>query len=177
MSVRLSLLALATLALGACDGDPLGTPAQPRQVACCCDRCPAGAAPATASPAVTSSASGERAVASRAVYRVRSAPRVRRESRYDSYESSGAGQYGGRYGARGGSYGRVSFSVEETSTSTERYSSSESSSGYAGGGAYGYGPRGPRDGRVSRDPPHHRGYRLAGFDEDGYLTWPGKIED
>lgn len=173
MSVRLSLLALATLVLGACDGAPL---APARQAACCCGQCPTDAAPAAKGPPATAetgrtvlaAGGGERVTAAR----VRTAPRVRREVRsYRRYESSGEAPYGGRYGARGGVYGGVGVSVRESETSSERYSYRESSSAYgssSASGAYGYGYGGP---------PGHRGYRLAGADEHGYLTWPGKVED
>ncbi len=188
MSVRLSLLALATLALSACDGRLPSAPAQ--QAACCCKQCPADAAPPVAkAPAQTTetgraaSSGGERVTTTR----VGAGPRVRRESRSWRYESSDEGLDGGRYGARSG----MSVSVSETESSSERYSYSETSSVYgsgsSSGGGYGYGSGGgyrdgrrgpgPGDGRVSRDPPHHPGYRLAGIDEDGYLTWPGKVED
>jgi hypothetical protein len=180
MSVRLSLLAVATLALSACDGT---LPAPAQQAACCCRQCPTDAAPAAkgqpvtadAGPAVQADAGGERVAA----YRVRTGPRVRREGGSGRYEGSGEDLYGGRYGGR---YGGVSVSVEESESSSERYSYSESSSGYgsssASGGGYAYASGGGyRDGRVSRDPRHHPGYRLAGTDEDGYLTWPGKVED
>lgn len=179
MSVRLPLLALATLALSACDGR---LPAPAQQAACCCKQCPADAAPVARAPPATAEA-GPTAPAvgggDRVARRVRATPAVRRDSRAWRYETSGEDLYGGRYGGR---YGGVSVSVEETETSSERYSYSESSSGYgsssASGGGYGYRSGGGyRDGRVSREPLHHPGYRLAGTDQHGYLTWPGKVED
>lgn len=176
MSVRLSLLALAMLALSACDGT---LPAPTQQAACCCRQCPPDVAPAAKGPPATAVArpaaqpvgGGGRVT----VYRVRTGVRGRREGGSRRYESAGEGLYGGRYGG-------VSVSVSETESASERYSYSESSSGYgsssASGGAYAYGSGGGyRDGRVSRDPPHHPGYGLAGTDQHGYLTWPGKVED
>ncbi|MDP1739069.1 MAG: hypothetical protein Q8L23_16700 [Caulobacter sp.] len=183
MSVRLSLLTLATLALGACDGM---LPAPTQQAACCCRQCPADAAPAAKGPAVSAEAGPTVQVAAdrdRVVRRVRATPAVRRDSRVWRYETSSEDLSGGRYGGR---YGGVSVSVSENESSSERYSYSESSSSYGsssasgGGYAYGYGSGyrgGPGAGRVSRDPPHHPGYHLAGTDRDGYLTWPGKVED
>lgn len=187
MSARLSLLALpALLLLGACDGNPLQ--AVPSQKTVC--NCPADAAPA-ATPAKPTKAGGvTRAVATGGearTYRTRGGGRGGYASTgggYVSYESSGGGYsssgYGGRYGARGG----VSVSVTETESSSSRYSATESSSsygyssgggvGYAGGGAYGYGPGGAV---ASSTPPHYPGYRAAQTDRDGYLTWPGKVED
>lgn len=175
MSVRLSLLALATLALGACDGTP---PAPAQQAACCCRQCPPDAAPADRGPPATADArpTAQPAGGGRVtVYRIRTGARGRREGGSRRYESSGEDLYGGRYGG-------VSVSVSETESASERYGYSESTSGYgsssASGGAYAYGSGGgSRDGRVSRDPPHHPGYRLAGTDQHGYLTWPGKVED
>lgn len=183
MSVRLSLLALATLALSACDGQ---LPAPTRQAACCCRQCPTDAAPAAKGPAVTAEtrpAAPAVGGADRVAKRVRATPAVRRDVRAWRYATSSEDLSGGRYGGR---YGGVSVSVSETESSSERYSYSESSSSYGsdsasgGGYAYGYGSGyrgGPADGRVSRDPPHHPGYHLASTDRDGYLTWPGKVED
>ena len=174
MSARLSLLALpALLLLGACDGNPLQTAAG--KADCCCNHCPTSAAPA-ASPGSPTRAGGVTRAATGGearTYRVRTPPVVTGGGyRYESTETGG---YGGRYGARGGrAYGGVSVSVSESESSSSRYSYSESSSGYAGGGAYGYGPGGAR---VSSDPPHYPGYRAAQTDRDGYLTWPGKVED
>lgn len=178
MSARLSLLALPALPLlGACDGNPLQTAAQ--KADCCCDRCPTTAAPA-ATPAKPTKAGGvTRAVATGGearTWRTRGGPVVTTEGGYVSYESSGGGRYGARGG--GGAYGGVSASVTESGTSSSRYSYSESSSAYAygsgGGGAYGYGAGGAR---VSSDPPRYPGYRAAQTDREGYLTWPGKVED
>lgn len=187
MSARLSLLALSTLLLSACDGNPLQTDA--RQTACCCDHCPTSAAPAGKPGRAASTGETTRVVASdsgAATYHRRTTPGVVRGVRYVRYESSeeglAGGGYGGRYGARGG----VSVSVTESETASSRYSYSESSSGYAygsgsasggayaGGGAYGYGPGGVS---VSSDPPHYNSYPGARTDADGYLTWPGKVED
>lgn len=201
MSVRLSVLAAAALCLSACDASVLQP--QTRQAACCCTQCPLPAQTPAATPGKPAKPSrtaeadggGERAVVTRTVYRGRPVTRVRGTTGYSRYESSEEGLVGGRYGGRYGARGRggVVVSVEETETASSSYSYSESSSGYAygstsggyaygstsggayaGGGAYGYGPGGAR---VSSDPPHHPGYRLAGVDQNGYLTWPGKVED
>ena len=184
MSPRLSLLALpALLLLGACDGNPLQTAA--RTADCCCSHCPATAAPAPAPGGPTRAGGGTRAATGgqARTYRVRTPPVVTGGGyRYESTEASG---YGGRYGARGGrAYGGVSVSVTDSESSSSRYSYSESSSGYgsssggyaygSSGGVYGYGPGGAR---VSSDPPHYPGYRGAQTDNEGYLTWPGKVED
>lgn len=179
---QLTVLALpALLLLGACDGNPLRTAAP--KADCCCSHCP-GAAPPTATPAKPTKAGGvTRAVATGGearTWRTRGGPVVTTGGGYVSYYSSEGGGYGGRYGARGGggrTYGGVSVSVTESESASSRYSYSESSSGYAygsGGGGYGYGPGGAR---VSSDPPHHPGYRAAQTDREGYLTWPGKVED
>lgn len=174
MSARLSLLAISTLLLSACDGNPLQTAVQ--KTACCCNHCPAGAGP-TAKPAPRAPGAGpSRAVATGGaarLYRTRGGPVVTGDSGYKRYEPSGQGYVSGGYGARGG----VSVSVSESESASSRYSYSESSSSYgsgSGGGAYGYGPGGAR---VSSDPPHYPGYRGAQTDANGYLTWPGKVED
>jgi hypothetical protein len=195
MSVRLSVLAAAALCLSACDASVLQP--QSRQAACCCAQCPMPAQTPAATPAgpakptrtAETDGGGERAVVTRTTYRGRPAGRVRGTASYYRYESSEEGLAGARYGGRYGAHGRggVVVSVEETETASSSYSYSESSSGYAygstsggyaygsaSGGAYGYGPGGAR---VSSDPPHHPGYRLAGVDQNGYLTWPGKVED
>ena len=188
MSARLSLLAISTLLLSACDGNPLQTAVQ--KTACCCNHCPAGAGP-TAKPAPRAPGAGpSRAVATGGaarLYRTRGGPVVTGDSGYMRYESSDqgyvSGGYGGRYGARGGV--GVSVSESESESASSRYSYSESSSSYgsgsggygygaSGGGAYGYGPGGAR---ISSDPPHYPGYRGAQTDANGYLTWPGKVED
>ncbi len=170
MSARLSLLALpALLLLGACDGNPLQTAAG--KADCCCDRCPTATAP-TAPASPTKAGGATRAVATGGearTYRARTPPAVTGGGyRYESRETSG---YGGRYGARGGQvYGGVSVSVTESEAASSRYSYSESSSGYAYGssqGGYAYGAG------VSSGP----GYRGAQTDHEGYLTWPGKVED
>lgn len=106
------------------------------------------------------------------------------QGRYeDERQSSEETSYG--HGYRASSY---SASVYESETSSEQvrswggeghayagsassaygYAESGSASGYAGEGGYAEG-----HGR------HHHGeghYRLAGVDEDGFLTWPGKVE-
>lgn len=182
MSVRLSLLALPMLLLlGACDGDPPRTAAGTAD--CCCNHCPATAAPAASAKGggVTRAVAGD---GEARTYRVRTPPVVTGGGyRYESTDTSGSG---GRYGPRGGgAYGGVSVSVTESESSSSRYSYSESSSAYdsssggyaygaSGGGGYGYGPGGAR---VSSDPPHYPGYRAAQTDNEGYLTWPGKVED
>ena len=187
MSARLSLLALSTLLLSACDGNPLQTAA--RQTACCCDHCPTSAAPAGKPTRTASTGGTTRVVATGGggTYVRRTGSTAGGGTSYTRYESSSEGLYGGgsssgyggRYGARGG----VSVSVSETESASSRYSYSESSSGYAygsssaSGGAYGYGPGGPGGVRVSSDPPHYSGYRAAQTDREGYLTWPGKVED
>lgn len=176
MSVRLTLLAAATLALAGCDYP------KPVDEQAACD-CKPAAAPAAKAKATVETA--ETATVTRVVHR--RAPTVRRErsERYYASERSSSG-YGGAYGRR---YAGVSVSVSETERSSERYSYSESeerygsargaaygsSSGYAstGGGYYAGGERryGPPP------PPRVRTYSLAGKDRDGYLTWPGKVED
>lgn len=173
MFTRLSLLAVSTLLLAACDGNPLQTAA--RKTACCCDRCPTAAAPAAAPVAVPPGPRPARAVATgeRArTYRARTAETAAGRSRYARYESSeterSVGGYGGRYGARGG----VSVTASDTGTASSRYSYSESSSGYgygAAGGVYGYGAGGGQ--------APYGGHHGARTDADGYLTWPGKVED
>ena len=168
MSARLSLLALpALLLLGACDGNPLQTAAG--KADCCCDRCPTAAAP-TAPASPTKAGGVTRTVAGGGearTYRARTPPAVAGGGyRYESRETSG---YGGRYGARGGQvYGGVSVSVTESETTSSRYSYSESSS------AYGYSQGGYAYGAGGRSGP---GYRGAQTDHEGYLTWPGKVED
>lgn len=190
MSARLFLLALSTLLLSACDGNPLQTAA--RQTACCCDRCPTSAAPAD-KPGQTASAGGTTRVVATGgettTYHRRAMPGGVGRAGYVRYASSeeslAGGGYGGRYGAGGG----VSVSVTESESASSRYSYRESSSGYAygsgsasggayaGGEAYGYGPGGPGGVRASSDPPHYNSYPTAHTDADGYLTWPGKVED
>ncbi|MDO8297352.1 MAG: hypothetical protein Q7T19_13050 [Caulobacter sp.] len=169
MPVRLSLLALAALLLSACDGNPLQTAS--RQ-ACCCDRCPTTAAPA-APPAGPAKAVAPARRTEARVHRARTPSRPVRESRAYGYERAGEGGYGGRYGARGGVYGGTRVSVQETESVTTGYSYSESSSGYAYG-AVGGGypcPTGCRDRRYAGGHPGAR------TDAEGYLTWPGKVED
>ena len=174
MSVRLTLLALSTLVLSACDGNPLQTAARD---ACCCDRCPTTAAPAAPAvkpakatpPAARPPARTVRVRYDRAV--------VRGEGRYDYRETVSSG-YGGRYGASAAAYGATS--VQQTASSSSSYSYSESSSGYASGSgsAGGYvvqGGGGPCCAPGGQGGP--RGYRSASTDRDGYLTWPGKVED
>lgn len=177
MSARLCLLAATTLLLSACDGNPLQTAAQK---SCCCQHCPDSAAPAATPKAPVARGGGAaRTVAARGDARTRHAGGGRHgrypstEVRYDEGSVSG---YGGRYGARGG----VSVSVSQSESASSRYSYSESSSSYAygggmatGGGGYGYGPGGVPLGGA----PHYPGYRAAQTDQDGYLTWPGKVED
>ena len=78
MSARLSLLALSTLLLSACDGNPLQTDA--RQTACCCDHCPTSAAPAGKPGRAASTGETTRVVASdsgAATYHRRTTPGVR----------------------------------------------------------------------------------------------------
>ena len=187
MSVRLTLLALSTLLLSACDGNPLQTLA--RQNACCCDHCPTTAAPAAAKPAPTVQAHAprERTTGGR-VYRVRTEPvRVGEGGSYGSSQASeGYSGYGGRYGARSG--GGVSVTVQDTATASSRYSYSESSSGYAyssSDGGYAYGSGGvagggygyPPGAMVSSNPPQYNRYRSASTTPGGWLEWPGKVED
>lgn len=169
MFVRLSLLSLAALLLGACDGDPLRTVS--RQ-ACCCDRCPTTAAPA-APPAVPAKVA---ATPARPVVRARRATsRAVREVAVSRYERTGESGYGGRYGARGAAYVGTSVSFQETESATARYGYSESSSGYAYGSVAGGGGYACPDG--CRDPRYAGGYHGARTDRDGYLTWPDKVED
>ena len=179
MSVRLTLLALSTLALSACDGNPLQTAAHET---CCCDRCPTSAAPAAPAAKPAKARPVETRTAARTV-RVRHERRVERDYVYRETVSSG---YGGRYGAT-----YAGGSVQQTAG----YAYSESASGYAygsaSGGGYGYAPvAGPCCAGGAPVPapspccapggqggPHYRGYRSASTDRDGYLTWPGKVED
>jgi len=179
MSVRLTLLALSTLVLSACDGNPLQTAARET---CCCDRCPTSAAPAAPAAKPAKARPVETRTAARTV-RVRHERRVERDYVYRETVSSG---YGGRYGAT-----YAGGSVQQTAG----YGYSGSSSGYAygsaSGGGYGYAPvAGPccaGGGPVpapspccapgGQGGPHYRGYRSASTDRDGYLTWPGKVED
>lgn len=180
MSVRLTLLAFSTLALTACDGNPLQTVA--RQTACCCDHCPTTAAPtAAATPTARAEAPRERASGGARTYRVRTEPRVVRETRAYGYQTSDegvSGGYGGRYGARGGYAAGVSVSVQESESSSERYSYSESSGGYAYGstsGGYAYG-----GGAVAGGPPPQQPYvryKSASTTPGGWLEWPGKVEN
>lgn len=180
MSVRLTLLALSSLALSACDGNPLQTVA--RQTACCCDHCPTTAAPAaTPTPAARAEAPRQRASGSARTYHVRTEPAAVRETRAFGYRASDeglSGGYGGRYGARGGSSAGVSVSVQESETSSERYRYSESSSGYAYGsasGGYAYGG-GAAAGGPPPQQPYVR-YKSASTTPGGWLEWPGKVED
>lgn len=181
MSVRVSLLAVATLALAGCNFSK----APEEQAACDCKPAAAPAAKAVATAKTADVASTE--TVTRVVHR--KTPAVRRERserRYYSDSSSERDYAGGAYGRR---YAGVSVSVSETESSSERYRYSESeerygsasgsaygsSSGYAstGGGSYAQG-----DGRYGPPPrPRVRTYSLAGKDRDGYLTWPGKVED
>lgn len=175
MSIRMSLLALSALGLSACDGVPLRT--AERQAACCCDHCPTTAAPA---PAPRKAETPHRPPAAR-VYRVHSPPRPARESRYSGYSRSEEGRYEDRYAGRGRAY--VGVSAQESETSSERYSYSQSSSGYAYGGAvaaggYGYGYSGAGPCCVGHPAPYpYPRYHGASTGPDGYLTWPGKVED
>lgn len=175
MSARLTLLALSTLVLGACDGNPLQ--AVSRQAACCCDHCPTAAAPGAVAPAPHAEAPRERRETARVV-RVRHEPAASRETRYYRYESSDeavdGSRYGGRYGARGGGYAGVSVAVQESESTTERYSYRESAEGYAyagaapccAGGAPGYPPQ-----------QGYTRYKSASTTPGGWLEWPGKVED
>lgn len=166
----------------------------------------AGAATAAASSRETGSASASTATVTRVVHRSRPAVRRERsERRYyasDRTDETLAGgpsgrRYAGvsvsvtetessseryrysesteRYGSRGGAaYGGAGggYAYGSSSSSGSAYGSA-SSSGYAEGygGGDRYGARGePR-------PPRGRPYHLAGKDRDGYLTWPGKVED
>lgn len=181
MTVRLTLLALSTLVLSACDGNPLQTAA--RDV-CCCDRCPTSAAPAAPAAKPAKARPAETRTAVRTL-RVR---HERREERGYVYRETVSSGYGGRYGATYAGGG-----VQQTGGATAGYAYSESSSGYAygssSGGGYGYAPvAGPC---CAGSPPvpapspccapggqgGPRGYRSASTDRDGYLTWPGKVED
>lgn len=183
MSVRVSLLAVATLALAGCNFSK----APEEQAACDCKPAAAPAAKAVAT-AKAASTEATAATVTRVVHR--KAPTVRRERSERRYysDSSSERDYAGGYGRR---YAGVSVSVSETESSSERYRYSESEerygssrgsaygsssgSGYAstGGGYYAQG-----DGRYGPPPPPRgRPYHLAGKDRDGYLTWPGKVED
>lgn len=171
MSVRLTLLALSTLGLSACDSSALLTPA--RQAACCCDHCPTTAAPAaTPTRTVRAEASRDRPSTGARTYRVRTEPVVVRETRIygqDAYDEGLSGGYGGRYGARGGASAGASVSVQESEFSSSRYSYSESSGGYAYGGAATAGGPQPQQ-------PYVR-YKSASTTPGGWLEWPGKVQD
>ncbi|MDP1631046.1 MAG: hypothetical protein Q8L66_06470 [Caulobacter sp.] len=185
MSIRLPLIALAGLTLAACDGG-LPRPGGAAPVACCCDQCPTTAAPATPTPAAVSDRSGG---VTRVADRTRKTWRASGGSGGYRYQRSGesrygaryGGGYGGRYGAGGQVYGGVSVSVEETQTASERYSYSESSSGYgyssASGGGYGYGYSDGSGGGYGGQGQGGHPYPPAGVDQNGYLTWPGKVEN
>ncbi|MCF8503650.1 MAG: hypothetical protein K9G59_01940 [Caulobacter sp.] len=176
MSVRLTLLALSTLILSACDGNPLQTAARET---CCCDRCPTTAAPAAPAAKPAKARPAETRTAARTV-RVRHERTVVREDRGYAYSETVSSGYGGRYGAT-----YAGGAVQQTGG----YAYSESSSGYASGGGYGYAPvagpccvggapvpaPGPCCAPGGQGGP--RGYRSASTDRDGYLTWPGKVED
>jgi len=189
MSVRLTLLALSTLVLSACDGNPLQTAARET---CCCDRCPTTAAPAATPPKPAKARPATPREAVRTV-RVRYTAPVDRERGGYGYQETVTSGYGGRYG--GGP-------VQQTGSASSGYSYSETSGGYAygsaSGGGYGYAPvAGPCCAPVppptpccapvpppapccapgGQGGPHYRGYRSASTDRDGYLTWPGKVED
>lgn len=206
MSLRLPLVVLAAVALTGCKL-PLQEKqaAAPAAAAdCCCKVCPTDAAPATkvAATGKTDSASASSTVRRETVRVVRHQPapvrRERAERRYYASESSSetlaGGRYGGRYGVSGRAVSGVSVSVEESETYSERRRYSESTSAYGSRGygagssyesrsgsgyaeGYGRGDRysGGRDSRGGRD--HPRPYHLAGTDREGYLTWPGKVED
>lgn len=176
MSARLILLAVSCLALTACDGNPFDTAA--RKVACACPT-PATATPPAAAPARTAQAAAprQRASGGAPTYRVRTEPVVVRETRAYGYQASDeglSGGYGGRYGSRGDGYaaGGVRVSVQESESSSERYSYRESSSGYAYGSASGGGLA------VTGAPqqPYVR-YKSASTTPGGWLEWPGKVED
>jgi len=94
-----------------------------------------------------------------------SSERYRYSESTERYGSRGGAAYGG--GSSGYAYGAAS-----SSSSGSAYGS-ESGGGYAQGYVRDdrYGARG--EGR----PPRGRPYHLAGKDRDGYLTWPGKVED
>jgi len=166
MSARFLLVAATATLLSGCDA------LAPLQLAsCCCQACPTSAAP-PAPPAVAPTAEAvpvEPAVDRRA----RTTARTRRQVRY-AYAGSGEsdlGAYGGRR------YVGVSASVSESESWSERRSYSESSSGYAYGSGLAVEAEDGRGGGPGRRHRHDRGYRLAGVDERGYLTWPGKVED
>lgn len=206
MSVRIPLLVAAALTLAgcnfskapeeqaACDCKPAAGTATTTAAT--------GAAKGTAvaSKGETVSASTGSATVTRVVHRTRPAVRRERsERRYYASERADETLAGGDYGRRyaGGS----SVSVTESETSSERYRYSESterygarggaayggSSGYAygssssssssGGYAEGYGRDDRYGARGEGRPTRGRPYHLAGKDRDGYLTWPGKVED
>jgi hypothetical protein len=188
MSIRLTLLALSTLILSACDGNPLQTASRE---ACCCDRCPTTTAPATDPKPAKARPAAPRETAR--VHRVRyTAPVVRERGGYRDQETVTSG-YGGRYGTT-----YAGGPVRQTGSASSGYAYSETSGGYAygsaSGGGYGYAPvagpccvgggtpvpapgPGPCCAPGGQGGPHYRGYRSASTDRDGYLTWPGKVED
>ncbi|MFZ5670227.1 MAG: hypothetical protein ACOY4K_12090 [Pseudomonadota bacterium] len=155
---RLPLIAAGALGLCACDmADLRLQPAPLQQAACCCRQCPTEAAPA-ATPQAAPPARAAPAPR-RAAWRGR--PARPREAVVYTYDSAGELAGGGRYGGR---YGATAVRVEETAA-VYGYSYSETS------GGYGYAA--PAPGCCET----RRGYRMAGVDAHGYLTWPGKVEN
>jgi len=180
MSVRLTLLALSSLVLTACDGNPLQ--AVTRQSVCCCDRCPTTAAPASPAVAPVRTARGpaprQRPARDARTWRVRTEPVVARETRHYGYQDldESVSGYGGRYGARGGVSAGVRVSVQESETSSERYSYRDSASGYAYGSASGGYAGGGMAVTGAPQQPYVR-YKSASTTPGGWLEWPGKVED
>lgn len=188
MRLRTLLLALAFLALAACDSKGLlqtaQAPATPQT--CCCQAaataCPPAAAPTpavvqapvmTPEPAVYVPPAPPKAVRHRAVRRVAHATHGERgyaEVREYAYAGGRppAPAYDGYVEVPDRRIQGYSESVETQETYRERYSErSESSSGrYAERG--GYESRGGRDCDCA---PRE----AAGRDHYGFLTWPGKV--
>lgn len=196
MTVRLSLIASLSLAAVALAGCNFGKSEQaPPPVAAASAKAPACDCPAGEAAAETRKAS-LKATTTASAARPARVTRVAHRARGERFEQrTGGGYYAERSEElAGGPYhrryaGGAVVSVEESETSSERYRYREtgerwgSGSGYAygspsssGGYAEGYGRDGGRYGPPPR-PHHRRGYQLAGVDRDGYLTWPGKVED
>lgn len=175
MFVRLTLLALSAVALGACDGNPLRPTA--RQVAC---HCPAtAAAPVDADRPTPASGPRARSAGPARTWRVRTEPVVVRDGRAyaygTAYEETSSG-YGGRYGARGAA--GVSVAVQASESVSERYAYRESASGYAYGSAPGgYGTGAGMTTAVAAPQQPYVHYKSASTTPGGWLEWPGKVED
>jgi hypothetical protein len=188
----LLLVGLSALALSACD--ELKGSRQQASTDCCCKTCP------TPPPAKPAAAPAEEEAPTRSekvetvketevhATKVRKHKTVghRRVQRTDGGYRAGGYRYrtgteGVGYldeelagGPRGGAYRRVE--IDERETYSERYSSSESSSGYSSS-SHGYSEGSYESyegghGRGGHKRKRDRSY--VGTDRNGYLTWPGK---